>query len=169
MLETRVWSLCWEDPLEKEMATHSSTLAWKVPWTEEPGRLQSMGSQRVGHDWATLLIYSGRRTHKGTSESHWDYEAEIRVHEAESTGVLASEFGRKGHFIEKSSRILHLIHLASLADNQCTHTQGEIPWNWIKSNKKSQAKQFPKPTWGLEVFIFLTHLCKEPLITTQNI
>ena len=42
--------LMWEDPLEKEMATHSSTLAWKIPWTEEPGRLQSMGSQRVGHD-----------------------------------------------------------------------------------------------------------------------
>ena len=42
--------LGWEDPLEKEMATHSSTLAWKIPWTEEPGRLQSMGSQRVGHD-----------------------------------------------------------------------------------------------------------------------
>ena len=43
-------SLGWEDPLEKEMATHSSTLACKIPWTEEPGRLQSMGSQRVGHD-----------------------------------------------------------------------------------------------------------------------
>ena len=43
-------------PLEKAMATHSSTLAWKSPWTEEPGRLQSMGSQRVGHDWATSLF-----------------------------------------------------------------------------------------------------------------
>ena len=41
--------------LEKEMATHSSTLAWRIPWREEPGRLQSMGSQRVGHDWATSL------------------------------------------------------------------------------------------------------------------
>ena len=50
MLETRVRSLGREDPLEKEMATHSSTLAWKIPWTEEPGRLQSMGSQRVRHD-----------------------------------------------------------------------------------------------------------------------
>ena len=50
MWENRVRSLGWEDPLEKEMATHSSTLAWKIPWTEEPGRLQSMGSQRVGHD-----------------------------------------------------------------------------------------------------------------------
>ena len=50
MQETWVQSLGWEDPLEKEMATHSSTLAWKIPWTEEPGRSQSMGSQRVGHD-----------------------------------------------------------------------------------------------------------------------
>ena len=48
--ETWVRSLGWEDLLEKEMATHSSTLAWKIPWTEEPGGLQSMGSQRVGHD-----------------------------------------------------------------------------------------------------------------------
>ena len=50
MWETWVQSLGWEDPLEKEMATHSSTLAWKIPRTEESGRLQSMGSQRVGHD-----------------------------------------------------------------------------------------------------------------------
>ena len=48
--ETWVRTLGWEDPLEKEMATHSSTLSWKIPWTEEPGGLQSMGSQRVGHD-----------------------------------------------------------------------------------------------------------------------
>ena len=48
--ETRVRSLGWEDPMEKEMATHSGTLAWRIPWREEPSRLQSMGSQRVGHD-----------------------------------------------------------------------------------------------------------------------
>ena len=48
--ETRVQSLGWEDPLEKEMATHSSILAWKISWTEEPGGLQPMESQRVGHD-----------------------------------------------------------------------------------------------------------------------
>ena len=59
MRETRVWFLGWEDPLEKEMAIHSSTLAWKIPWTEEPGRLQS---QRVGHDWATSLSLSGTKT-----------------------------------------------------------------------------------------------------------
>ena len=50
MRETRVQSLGREDALEKETATHSSTLAWKIPWMEEPGRLQSMGSQRIGHD-----------------------------------------------------------------------------------------------------------------------
>ena len=50
MRETRVRSLGREDPLEKEMATHSGTLAWKIPWMEKPGRLQSMGLQRVGHD-----------------------------------------------------------------------------------------------------------------------
>ena len=50
MQETQVRSLGWEDPLEKEMATHSSTLAWKIPWMEEPDRLQSMGLQRDGHD-----------------------------------------------------------------------------------------------------------------------
>ena len=55
MREIRVRSLCWEDPLEKEMATHSSILAWKIPWMEEPVRLQSMGSQRVGHNWAISL------------------------------------------------------------------------------------------------------------------
>ena len=50
MQETRVQSLGWEDPLEKEMAAHSSILAWKIPWISEPGRLQSMRSQRVGHN-----------------------------------------------------------------------------------------------------------------------
>ena len=48
--KTWVRSLGWEDPLEEGMATHSSILAWRIPWAEEPGRLQSMGSQRVGHD-----------------------------------------------------------------------------------------------------------------------
>ena len=58
MQETRVRSLGWEDLLEKEMAVHSRTVAWKIPWTEEPGRLQSMGSQRMRHYWATSLSLS---------------------------------------------------------------------------------------------------------------
>ena len=62
MRETWVPSLGWEDPLEKGKATHSSSLAWRIPWTEEPGGLQSIGLQRVRHDWSdlahTLLVYS---------------------------------------------------------------------------------------------------------------
>ena len=56
--ETPVQSLGGEDTLEKETANHSSTSAWKIPWTEEPGRLQSMGSLRVGHDWASSLHFT---------------------------------------------------------------------------------------------------------------
>ena len=51
MQETQVWSLSWEDPLKKGMTTHSSILAWEMPWTERPGGLQCMGLQRVGHNW----------------------------------------------------------------------------------------------------------------------
>ena len=65
--ETQVRSLGREDPLEKEMAIHSSTIALKILWTEQPGRLQSMGSQRVGHDWATSLSL------KATEHTHIKY------------------------------------------------------------------------------------------------
>ena len=74
MWETQVRSLGWEDPLEKEMATHSGILACRTPWSEEPGGLQSMGSQTVWHDWATslwkwsaALKWSGR----GSFKCHW--------------------------------------------------------------------------------------------------
>ena len=84
MWETQVRSLGWEDPLEKEMATHSNTLAWKIPWTEKPGRLQSMGSQRVGHDftftfravktgaqtWFTGKDHSGRKAGQDVPGKH---------------------------------------------------------------------------------------------------
>ena len=66
MQETWVWSLGGEDPLEKEMATHSSILAWKTPWMEKPDGLQSMESQRVGHDWVTSLCLS-----EGIRERVW--------------------------------------------------------------------------------------------------
>ena len=59
MWEAWIWSLGGEDPLENGTATHSSILAWRIPWTEEPGKLQSLGSLRVGHDWATSCIGEG--------------------------------------------------------------------------------------------------------------
>jgi len=62
MRETRVWSLGQEDPLEKEMATHCSTLAWRIPWREEPGRLQSMGSQRVSQTRLSAFTFAVQGT-----------------------------------------------------------------------------------------------------------
>ena len=78
MRETWVQSLGGEDLLEKEMATHSSILAWKIPWTEEPGRLQSMGSRRVRHDWATsytnfIYTLTVRDTQLNTTDSAFKY------------------------------------------------------------------------------------------------
>ena len=70
MQETQVWSLSGEDPLEKEMEAHFSILAWKIPWMEEPGRLQSMGWQRVGHDWVTSLSPSSMPS-SSFSTKHW--------------------------------------------------------------------------------------------------
>ena len=63
--ETQVQSLGWQDPLEKGMATHSSILAWKIPWTEEPGGLQSMGWQRVRHEWVTNTFIEGSSSQVG--------------------------------------------------------------------------------------------------------
>ena len=65
MQETQVWPLGWQDTLEKEMATDSSILAWNISWTEEPGGLQSMGSQRVGHDWVTNTYLLNSITFQG--------------------------------------------------------------------------------------------------------
>ena len=58
MQETRVWSLGWEDPLEESVAIHSNILFWRIPWTEEPGRVQSIGSHRVKHNWSNLAQHS---------------------------------------------------------------------------------------------------------------
>ena len=77
MQETQVQSLGQEDALEEGMATHSSILAWRSPWTEEPGGLQSMGSQRVGHNWAsnthTLYLFSGSVSCLVMSNSLWPH------------------------------------------------------------------------------------------------
>ena len=94
MWETWVWSLGQEDPLEKEMATYSSILAWRILWTEEPGGLQSTGSQRVGHDWATSLThmsikfffekerwyYSWQLNNLGVAAGNWSLWAVENLH-----------------------------------------------------------------------------------------
>ena len=75
--ETLVWSLGWEDPLAKQMAIHSSILAWRIRWTEKPGKLPSMESQRVGHDWENNTLGLGTRNMKlqhlqGMLEEQWE-------------------------------------------------------------------------------------------------
>ena len=67
--ETQVQSLGWEDPLEEGMATHSRTLAWRIPWTEGPGELQCVGSQRVGHDWGTSVLHAHMQAKEGDCPS----------------------------------------------------------------------------------------------------
>ena len=71
MQETQVWCLCREDPLEKEMATHSSILAWKIPRTEDPGGLQSVGSQRVTHSWANQQQQQSFQQQSCSLETHF--------------------------------------------------------------------------------------------------
>ena len=93
MRKTWVWSLGREDPLEKEMATHSSTLAWKIPWTEETGRLQSMGLQRVGLDWTTSLTHSNF-TKNGYPFS-WN-TGNLEIYQFEGNQLLASSFFSEG-------------------------------------------------------------------------
>ena len=75
MWETQVHSLDQEDPLEKGMTTHSSTLAWRIPWTEEPGRLQFMGTQRVGQNWANNTSYLNKGFPDGSAGKESIYNA----------------------------------------------------------------------------------------------
>ena len=73
MQETRVQSLSWEDPLEEGMATHSSILAWRIPWTEEPGELQSMVLLRVGHYWVTKHTHTHIFSFKNNTDYSWPF------------------------------------------------------------------------------------------------
>ena len=94
MWETQVRSLDQEDPLENEMATHSSTLAWKIPWTEERGRLQPMGSQRVRHDWVASLCFIETSSHSITSHHYAIcYLFQSLLHEAKRI-TPTSEMGK---------------------------------------------------------------------------
>ena len=98
MQETQVWSPYWEDPLEKGMATHSSILAWRIPWTEESSGLQSMGSQRVRHNWVTKHTHSVR---------NWSSFMLLHV------GIQFSQYN-----LLKTLSFLHCVFLLT----QCTYT-----------------------------------------------
>ena len=96
------FDLSWEDPLEKGMATHSSVLVWRIPWTEEPVRLQSLGSQRVGYNWVTFLGFPGGasgkeldcqwRRHKRREVNPWVRKIPWRRSWQSTPVVLPGEF-----------------------------------------------------------------------------
>ena len=108
MQEMWVPSLVREDPLEKEMATHSSILAWKIPWTEEPGRLQSVGSQRVGHDWA----------------ESWSSQARVEDEGDRTQGCFSRE-----HLIHSTDRLAEFrLWTKELLTSQADSWQGYFNW-----------------------------------------
>ena len=100
MQESQVQSLAGEDPLEKEMATHSSILAWRIPRTEEPGKLQPMGSERVRHDWAT-----NKKRHLGSPGAVVDFIPESSRSSGSSSGE--AEFAEHWHLLSEKAMAPH--------------------------------------------------------------
>ena len=121
MRETWVRSLGREDPLEEGMATHSSILTWRIPWTEEPGGLQSMGSQRVGHDWVTDTFFHF---------SLWGYLPVIVAGQTQESGGKDSE------------SVSPQLGWADKSLDQTAGPEGETPrWGWVPEWTGSLARR----------------------------
>ena len=126
--ETWFWSLGWDDPLEKGMATHSSILGWRIPWKEEPGRLQSKGSQRVGHDWATFTFSVGldesqagiKIARRNTNNLRY---ADGNILMAKSEEELRSLLMRAKKEVEKAGLKLHIQKTKNMASGPITSWQ----------------------------------------------
>ena len=106
-----LWSLGQKDPLAKGMATHSSILAWRIPWTEEPGRLQSMGSQRAGHDWSDLAwthARTGGLSAKNITNAHIHPSASQKRDKGVSSWEREREKERKRERERKPNQMLLL-------------------------------------------------------------
>ena len=139
MRETQFRSMGWEDPLEKEMATHSSILAWRIPWTEEPGGLQSTGSQRFGHDWATSLSRGEvRPTSKSLIMSHLvphHWSKHITGANPKSGGsrwILSTAKSQEriilSHWLQRiACRVLVMLVWVSRKSSRC-HTHSQEAW-----------------------------------------
>ena len=116
MRETWGWSLGREDPREKEMAPHSSTLAWRISWTEKPGRLQSMGSQRVGHDWSALAVASEPFNFSFFSITAWGID--LNYHDIE---WFTLETNRDHSLLSTEKKLIHL--------NVLSNFDFQVNWN----------------------------------------
>ena len=131
--ETWVWSLGWGDALERETATHSSILAWRIPWTEEPGRLQSMGSLRVKHDWATFTHTHAHTRHclhlGGTSGK----EADCQCRRHKRQGLIPA----KEEALEKGMAA-HPVFLPEESHGQRS-LAGYSPWDHKESDTRGHS------------------------------
>ena len=131
MRETQVWSLGWEDPLEKEMATHSSILAWRIPWREEPGGLQFTGLQRVRHDWATALSLCGKHpTFRDSSSSVFCGEAHLHFRSKEQGRGLREKWAHLNS--QKWRPSSHRLLLPSC---------GVLPRGWAGSKDEAEGRK----------------------------
>ena len=168
MRETWVRSLSWEDPLEKEMAIHSSTIARKIPWMEEPGRLQAMGSQRGGHDWATSLQVKADsqccdRLRCTASDSAIHIHVSIlpqlpshpgcHIHWAEfpvipSRSLLVNRFKYSSVYMSIPNSLTTLPHIL-------------CPWQpcyWLPPSQWDKCKDHGTPVFFLPVWVFMGHI-----------
>ena len=160
--ETWVQSLDWEDPLEKGMGTHSSILAWRIPWTEEPSRLQFMGLQRVGHDWTTNFSPVGLTTFSvedfQEAKSWWNKCGGNRIlSRKQCEKVQRSETQKwwKGMHL-KAIKICVLrreyTQICASLFEVCLHFFGTLPfWNAINSSAFRFLSIFPQRNiynWG---------------------
>ena len=142
MWETWVRSLGQEYPLEKEMATHFSTLSWRIPWREEPGRLQSMASQRVRHDWATLLSLFTKITADG--ECSLEIKRYLLLERKAMTNLDSILKSRDVTLPTKVRLVKAMVFLVvvcgckswtikeAVPKNGCFWTQSRIEWCWRK-------------------------------------
>ena len=143
-----VRSLGWEDPLEKEMETHSSIPAWRIPWTEEPGRIWSIGSQKVGHDWSNLP-----HTHTG-SLKHDDFFPRvfylIMLKLQDSTfEIIVCLFW----FLSSYPQFKRISVLCSLLQERLTGGREDGAWSWVASSISSQVLNLEG--WGRCIFNIL--------------
>ena len=151
--ESWVQSLCQDDPLEEELATHSSILAWRIPWTEEPGRLQSMGSQRVRHDWATFTFGCSQGTRVTTFSSVTTGHTQnplkkelLKVRSASTWSAGALRHGIDGATIHcwrvpsaycGSGTILNTLHYWCISKQPCKYYHYPLFYRWEKKKVKS--------------------------------
>ena len=155
--ETRVRSLGEEDLLKKEMATHSSIPAWRIPGTEEPGRLQSMGSQRVGHDWATSLQYITKEmisNRKSVFKCFNYFKFSINS----SINMIKESIFLNSYFLY-SNLNLQFTDFQNVEHASCSLSRYFHPYrgHGIKINLKDLSWGFTKTIWGKYTEIFLDH------------